>query len=352
MGQDQTITDAGKRRIVSIDVLKGVAAYLVVLGHIVTGKEKYRWLYQFIYSFHMPLFMFLAGCTAVASYQNGKGKLTYLARRFVNIMVPYLVWALCLPVIASGSVSGIDWGDVMVKTFITNRTFWFLPTLYGLIIGYVCYCRIRECIWNTGKWQRPNERIGTGIDAVSCICVTGVFVLLMFLTKYQLCRDIVGFTIPFFAAVMYMEHKWIYDLFHKRVLVAAALVIFILLIGKFDFDHASVATSILRMILGMCAVVILLQLVEGLRMPGRVRGLLVFWGHSSLLIYILHSRLFSFSRLYRLHGFGTVGNLVWYCVVSLLLCCVCGIFTVGLSHVPVVRTLFLGKMGGGYAKRS
>lgn len=87
---ERAITDAGKGRIVSIDVLKGMAAYLVVLGHVVTGKEEYHGIYNFIYSFHMPLFMFLAGCTVVVSYQNCRRKTTYPARRFVNIMLPYL----------------------------------------------------------------------------------------------------------------------------------------------------------------------------------------------------------------------------------------------------------------------
>lgn len=345
------ITVTENRRIVSFDVLKGIAAYLVVLGHIVTGKEEYRGLYNFIYSFHMPLFMFLAGCTVVISFRNSSGKITYLARRFVNIMLPYLIWSVCLPVIAAGSFREVDWKNVLVKTFITNRMFWFLPTLYGLITGYVCCCRIRECIWNMGNRHKSNEWMETVVDGVSCICVTGIFVLLMFITKYQLCRDIVGFTIPFFAAVMYMEHKWVYQLFHQRALSVGAIIVFALLIGRFDFDRVCVATSILRMILGMCAVVILLQLFEGLCMPDRVCGLLVFWGRSSLLIYILHSRVWSASRLLRLHGFGTVGNLVWYCAVSFLICCICGVFTVGLSHVPIARILFLGKMGGGYAKR-
>lgn len=73
------INEAKEGRITQFDFLKGLSAWLVVLGHIVTGKEEYHWLYNFIYSFHMPLFMFLAGCTAVISYRNserGGGKLS------------------------------------------------------------------------------------------------------------------------------------------------------------------------------------------------------------------------------------------------------------------------------------
>lgn len=349
---DNTINGVKEGRMVSIDILKGVAACLVVLGHIVTAKEEYHWLYNYIYSFHMPLFMFLAGCTAVISYRNRAcGGMKYLAKRFVNIILPYLVWTVCLSLAGSRPFGNVDWDEVLTRTFITNRMFWFLPTLYGLLAGYVCYCWIRKFIWNLREWEGADEKAATWINFVSCVCVTGIFVLLMFFTKYQLFRDIVGFTIPFFAAVMYMELKWVYKLFHRHVTLAAALIVFILLIGKFDFDHVSVATSLLRMVLGMCAVVILLRLSGHLSVPGRICRLFVIYGQSSLLIYILHEWVLKYSGLTGIHDFGIVGNLIWYCAVSILVCGVCSVFSKGLLHVPVIRVLFLGKMGGGHAKK-
>lgn len=338
-------------RNVSVDILKGVAAYLVVLGHLVTGKEAYRPLYQFIYSFHMPLFMFLAGYTAVASYRNSVGKWNFLYKRFVNIMVPYLFWTVCFAVIINGSFRGVDWQELLFEMFISNQKYWFLPTLFGLIIGYVCYCSIRTGIrtWILkGKEQyEPGEGLMTVIDAASCILITGVFVLLMFVTKFQICRDIVGFTIPFFAAVMYMEHQWVHALFHHRVTAALAFLVFCLLIGRFDFDRASIATSVLRMILGLCAVVMLLQLVEYLHGSGRKCRLLLFYGRGSLIIYLLQDWVLKYSGLLKVQSFGAAGDLVWYCIVSLLVCGICGVFCAGISRVPIARTLLLGKIGKG-----
>lgn len=334
-------------RNVSIDILKGAAAYLVVLGHCVTGKEEYCRLYNFIYAFHMPLFMFLAGYTAVASYRNSAGKWNYLARRFVNIMVPYLFWTVSLTVINSGSFHSVDWQELMIEMFISNKIYWFLPTLFGLLIGYVGYCGVRTWILSGIRTRKEQYELGEGImtaiDALSCILITGIFILLMCLTGFQICRDIVGFTIPFFAAVMYMEHNWIHTLFHHRASAIAAILFFCLLIGRFDFDRASVATSILRMILGMCAVVILLQLAERLHIPGWMRGLLVFYGRSSLIIYLLQSRILKYSELFKARSFGVAGDLVWYGIVSLLVCGVCSVFCAGMSRIPIVSTLLLGK---------
>ncbi len=128
---------AGNRegRIIYIDALKGVAIFLVVLGHVVTNREDFRRLYNFIYSFHMPLFMFLAGCTAVISYR--RKPTGYLKKRFVNIMVPYFAWALFLPIVFTRTLSTIDWNEIITMTFFPNRAFWFLPTLYVLVISYV-----------------------------------------------------------------------------------------------------------------------------------------------------------------------------------------------------------------------
>ena len=57
------------KRLTYIDIAKGIGIVLVVLGHCIPDATSptgisvpaYRWLHDVIYSFHMPLFFFLAG---------------------------------------------------------------------------------------------------------------------------------------------------------------------------------------------------------------------------------------------------------------------------------------------------
>lgn len=53
------------RRIVAFDIIKLIAIYLVIVGHctqhLLSSFEYEEPVYLFIYSFHMPLFMFLSG---------------------------------------------------------------------------------------------------------------------------------------------------------------------------------------------------------------------------------------------------------------------------------------------------
>lgn len=339
-------------RVEYIDALKGVAIFLVVLGHIVSCDENFYRLFNLIYSFHMPLFMFLAGCTTVLSYGRNAGTDgIYLRKRFVNIMVPYFAWSLLLPLLFTRPFDRVAWYSILQKTFVTNRMFWFLPTLYGLIIAYVCYRRIRDGLCNRSEWCRENIKADFVLEGISCVMVVAVITVFMLLTGYQLFRDIVGFTIPFFAAVIYMENEWIHSLFHKHVSFVAALLIYIFLFGRFDFNRIAVTTSLLRMLLGMCAVVVLQQVFLKQRIPRIINTQLMFWGHYSLLIYILHAQMIGISRLLTRNFPNRVTTLLWYCLISILSCYACSVIAAILEHIPIVRTLLLGKKGDCYVKR-
>ena len=56
-----------KDRLKWLDICKGFAILLVVLGHVIDGATMYKdvvwmqYLYKAIYAFHMPLFFFLSG---------------------------------------------------------------------------------------------------------------------------------------------------------------------------------------------------------------------------------------------------------------------------------------------------
>lgn len=90
------------QRLSEVDKLKGLAIFLVVLGHIVAreppaGNQWYVDLKATVYLFHMPLFMFLSGL--ILAYARRKidcwsdyGK--YLRGKFVRLMPAYLLFSL------------------------------------------------------------------------------------------------------------------------------------------------------------------------------------------------------------------------------------------------------------------
>lgn len=89
------VSDNGSKREQWIDLSKAVAIFLVLLGHAVqySGKSGVdNPLWSFIYSFHMPLFMFMSGMFAWKSINEPLGK--FVCKKFVQLLLPVLCWWL------------------------------------------------------------------------------------------------------------------------------------------------------------------------------------------------------------------------------------------------------------------
>ena len=77
-----------------IDIAKGIGIILVVLCHTISPvmeeHELMSSVYRFVYTFHMPLFFFLAGC--VSKVRNER-RLEQTKAKIERLLVPYITWA-------------------------------------------------------------------------------------------------------------------------------------------------------------------------------------------------------------------------------------------------------------------
>lgn len=85
------------QRIDYIDVMKGMAIVLVVVGHYLLWTP---WIPTFIWSFHMPLFVFLNGYFFRPNEPSAVAK-----KCFKVYMTPYfIVWACLLLIDTTASI--------------------------------------------------------------------------------------------------------------------------------------------------------------------------------------------------------------------------------------------------------
>lgn len=112
-----------RQRLAYFDNLKGFAILLVVLGHCIqscgTG-EHYRFLFNLIYAFHMPLFMAVSG---YFGYRSGDiNLLSRTKKNVVRLMVPYFAW---------GGLSLLLFKTSPLQLFISPDSYlWFLWDLF------------------------------------------------------------------------------------------------------------------------------------------------------------------------------------------------------------------------------
>ena len=134
-----------------LDIAKGLAIILVVLGHVIQGSaQNFDELIGFrvIYSFHMPLFIFLSGAVAAivikperveqgvnASLLLAKSK---ILKAVIRLLLPFVSWCVINQLIYQHS------SDVLSALVLAFRrpdtALWFLLAIF--------YCIVLTCVFD------------------------------------------------------------------------------------------------------------------------------------------------------------------------------------------------------------
>lgn len=129
-------------RIEWIDYVKGIAIYLVVIGHAIENmygeSADYNFFHIAIYSFHMPLFFMLSGALFSDKKYNSFKK--FSLNKFFSLIIPSYVFAiiaLFIDIIKERQIFfGIKEITRMLLQFRVESlaNYWFLPTLFFAFI--------------------------------------------------------------------------------------------------------------------------------------------------------------------------------------------------------------------------
>ena len=114
------------QRLFFLDALKGILIILVILGHAIQGYEieyQHDILFRIIYSFHMPLFFLISGYLTYKGYYDKK----LIRKRFIQCIVPFLVWAILLPIYKYHT---FDVSRTLIILKYPDNGLWFLYNLF------------------------------------------------------------------------------------------------------------------------------------------------------------------------------------------------------------------------------
>ena len=143
---------ANKKRLIWIDSLKGWLILIVIFGHAIqyclpdkACENSYLW--NLIYSFHMPAFMVVSGFVNYRPASETKitrrgGYLNICKRRSYQLLLPYLLWSLIKWVISANH--SLD--SLINITFTSGGFFWFLWALWSISLIFLLGCYISDRI--------------------------------------------------------------------------------------------------------------------------------------------------------------------------------------------------------------
>lgn len=113
----------------TIDILKGIGIVLVVMGH--SGVP--QWMYNFIYSFHMPLFFIASGWFLTTRLTT---TVDFVKRKIKGIYCPFVKWSIIFLLLHNvfyhiGIINGFYGHNGIVAELYTKRD--FLSNLLNIV---------------------------------------------------------------------------------------------------------------------------------------------------------------------------------------------------------------------------
>lgn len=148
----ETITSGTRSNIV--DIVKGIAIILVAYGHTAQGMIHRGWWVtpgaffsdNFIYSFHMPAFFFVAGLFVMGSIAKRGGR-RFTVEKLKTILYPYLLFvvlnAALDPLVGrfkSGQIA-FQWKDFLLN-LVDGEASWFLFVLFACLMVALLTVRV------------------------------------------------------------------------------------------------------------------------------------------------------------------------------------------------------------------
>lgn len=162
-----------------MDVMQGIAMILVVLGHhrFKFMPEWYEHMFAWIYTFHMPLFIFISGFLVRYSYKgvhNWKEYKQYVTKRIKKFFLPFLI------VGTIGTLATWDFNDINVLlnnllNLIISPKQSEVTFLWYIYLLFIFYC-IAPIIFNAKTWIKVLLFIGaiylsTHVIPIGYLCI-------------------------------------------------------------------------------------------------------------------------------------------------------------------------------------
>lgn len=319
-----------------IDLLKGIAIILMVMGHSMSDIEYMTLPLNVIYSFHMPLLFYLSGYMIELTKSKYKqtGTLYFIKRKAISLLIPYFSWTVLVPWIINRCSLDVLKNQLIRVIGIHGGGIWFLPVLFGLTLMYAFMWLLQKSVLQ--------QKDSFAKDVVVVMISVLLLVILVFITKHPYLTNMMSYAIPFFLGVFVAKYNFVRLIIGSRSMIILAIGLYFGLFPFFNFYDTSIMTQVKRIILSVFAIIVLWNLCWKESYQNRIPRFVMLCGKYSLAIYLIHGYLSRWKLI--LEGRDSV---LLGCIISLvgsvLVCIICVVCAKILEMTKVTRKVFLGK---------
>jgi fucose 4-O-acetylase-like acetyltransferase len=134
----------------SLDLAKGIAIILVLYGHLRYTVLNMDTLYGWIYSFHMPFFIYITGLLSNTKMEK---RSVQLWNKIKKIILPYVIWNVvgfgvnCVFRIQQMTVYQFVHGVVFGDNLKCNLPTWYLLSYFWIALFAICVLPLLDATW-------------------------------------------------------------------------------------------------------------------------------------------------------------------------------------------------------------
>lgn len=321
-------------RIVYLDIAKAMCIILVAIGHYapVGCPEWWMEINKFIYTFHMPLFMFASGFVFIATKKDTEEYGDFIKKKIKRLMIPYLVVsALVIGIKLLTESHAYVENPKTLMSFI--RMFYYPEAGFFLWFIWAIWWMFTIVPFFKSRLQR------LVLCAVSVLlhylpfATTDVFCVAQF-------KDMLIF---FMLGVMTFDWKESLTVF-QRVPKMAYIVIFAV-VYMIAVLHAGICSSIAEYslpFLGIAAVLSLSRMIE--RLSVKIDWLLTV-SASSYIIYLFHTTFEGFAKalVFKLPYLKNINDGVMF-MVGAVVVVACGVIIPIILNEKVLKKFHITRL--------
>lgn len=269
------------QRNISVDIIRGFAMLLVVLGHTISGitaNYEDSFMFQIIWTLQMPLFILISGYVTRYSkpITSTSMLLEHLKKRSISYLLPWVIWTF---IIRGMILNQTNFFNLKYLVWNMDTGYWFLITIWTISVIYGC----SDYLCNKFKAENVSMKI-----FLHLLCfVIGMIILLLvvLLAGYDFfCLKLTLYYIPFyFLGYMFGQLQ---DIIHSNkfmiklqdIIVIASLTVWTYFILRYNFYNSETAITeiLMRFTVSLCGCIAIIGLMTKISASGI--GKLFQWG--------------------------------------------------------------------------
>lgn len=321
-------------RLLNFDIAKAICIILVVIGHYSPdgSPDWFKAIWSWIYSFHMPLFMFASGYIYNAFKKEEPYK-SFIIKKIKRLMIPYFIVSFIVI-----SIKLLTQGGLYVQNPVTIES--YLKVFYHPEAGYFLWF-----VWSLFTMFLIAPLLRTRKSRTFAFIIAAVLHYIPFsLTHIFALQETKTMFIWFMLGVCCYD--WGITSINAKLSISTQKIVGVLTIVLFAiasvFSKDFYALAIMQSWLGIASVMVISTCLSRV-LQGKTLNVFLILSASNYIIYLFHTTFEGFAKafLQKVH-IGILDGTTLFCVQATLVI-LCGIICPIILHHAVLKRFKLTK---------